>query len=65
MKSKKNPYAKHFKQAIALRLDKEVISYFKNLSEELDIPYQTLINFYLLDCARQNKKLEMSWEKAS
>lgn len=62
-KAKKNPYAKHFKQQITIRLDKDVINYFKSLSEETGISYQNLINLYLRQCADHNKKPEVNWKK--
>ena len=61
MKSRKNPYAKKLKKQITLRLDPDVIEYFKQLSTEKGIPYQTLINLYLQDCAATQRKLKMSW----
>lgn len=44
-----------------MRLDKDSVEYIKALSEESGIPYQTLINLYLRDCAAQEKKLDLSW----
>jgi uncharacterized protein (DUF4415 family) len=61
MKGKKNPYTKHLKQPITMRLDKDSIAYFKGLAEESGIPYQTLINLYLRDCASNERKLDMKW----
>lgn len=61
MKGKKNPYIKYLKQPVTMRLDKDSIEYFKALSGESGIPYQTLINLYLRDCAAQEKKLDLSW----
>ena len=61
MKSRKNPYAKKLKKQITLRLDPEVIEYFKQKSEESGIPYQTLINLYLQDCRNTGRELKMSW----
>jgi len=61
MKKKKNPYAKKLKKQITLRLDPEVIEYFKEMSKEKGIPYQSLINLYLQDCARSERELKMSW----
>ena len=63
--SKRNPYAKRLKKQITIRLDQPTIDYFKDLSEENEIPYQTLINLYLRDCAQKHKKISMSWRKAS
>lgn len=61
MKSRKNPYAKRLKRQITLRLDPDVIEYFKERSEENGIPYQTLINLYLQDCRSARRNLKMSW----
>ena len=60
-KSVKNPYAKAIKKQITIRLDEDTIEYFKNMSEELGIPYQNLINLYLRDCAGSNRKLNLKW----
>jgi uncharacterized protein (DUF4415 family) len=60
-KSVKNPYAKHLKKQVTLRLGIDVIEYFKKLSEETGVPYQNLINLYLQDCARSHKKLKLEW----
>lgn len=61
MKGRKNPYVKYLKQPVTMRLDTETIAYFKSIAEETGIPYQTLINFYLRDCAINCRKLEMNW----
>ena len=62
MKGKKNPYTKYLKQPVTMRLDKDSVEYFKTLSEESGIPYQTLINLYLRDCVAHKKKLDMHWK---
>jgi len=59
--SKKNPYIKDLKKQVTIRLDAETIDYFKELSKENAIPYQTLINLYLRDCAEKHKKLNVRW----
>lgn len=61
MKGKKNPYTKYLKQSVTIRLDIESIAYFKSLAEENNIPYQTLINLYLRDCAVNRRKLQLQW----
>lgn len=63
-KGKRNPYAKRLKQAITMRLDKATVAYFKALAEELDVPYQTLINLYLRDCAVTGRRPSMQWRTA-
>lgn len=60
-KAKKNPYIAALKKQVTIRLDAEIIEYFKDLSHDNNIPYQTLINLYLRDCAQKNKKLSVEW----
>ncbi|MBI2424554.1 MAG: BrnA antitoxin family protein [Candidatus Hydrogenedentes bacterium] len=62
MKSRKNPYAQKLKKQITLRLDAEVIEYFKALAVESGIPYQSLINLYLRDCRATGRDLKMTWD---
>ncbi|MGQ8367210.1 BrnA antitoxin family protein [Glaciecola sp. 1036] len=57
-----NPYVKRKKQQITIRLDQDVIGYFKKLSEKKGIPYQNLINLYLKDCADSKKEPRVDWE---
>ena len=57
-----NPYAKRLKKQITIRLDENTIDYFKDLAEEKGIPYQSLINLYLRDCADTHRKLNMNWK---
>ncbi len=58
---RKNPYAKKLKQQITINLNMDTISYFKALSDQTGIPYQTLINLYLTDCAENKRKPSLSW----
>jgi predicted DNA binding CopG/RHH family protein len=60
-KSVPNPYAKRRKKQITIRLDEGTIAYFKDMAEEKGIPYQSLINLYLRDCAESRKKVEIEW----
>lgn len=57
-KAKINPYTKLLKKQITIRLEAETIEYFKSLSKENGIPYQTLIDMYLTECANKKKKLK-------
>ena len=57
-KSVKNPYAKKLKKQLTIRLDEDTIIYFKNMAEEKGIPYQSLINLYLRDCAQSGRDLK-------
>ncbi len=61
MTGKKNPYSASLKKQVTMRLGIEVIEYFKEMSEATGIPYQTLINSYLTDCARNQRKLVLNW----
>ena len=61
MKSRKNPYVKYLKQPVTIRLDRDTVSYFKSLADDLGVPYQTLINLYLRDCALNQRKPNMEW----
>jgi predicted DNA binding CopG/RHH family protein len=60
--ARKNPYAAQLKKQITIRLDEESITYFKSISEEVGIPYQSLINLYLRDCAASHRKLNLNWK---
>jgi len=60
---KRNPYAKNFKKSVNIRLDEDVIGYFKKIAQEVGMPYQTLINLYLKECAHDKKSLELKWKK--
>ena len=57
----KNPYAKKVKSIVTIRLDQATIDYFKELSATVDLPYQTLINAYLTDCAQKKLKPQINW----
>lgn len=58
----KNPYIKEGKTIITIRLDTATVNYFKNLSKEINMPYQTIINSYLAECAAQGKKPVFNWQ---
>ena len=64
MKSRKNPYAAQLKKSVTMRLSEDVISYFKQMADEKGVPYQSLINLYLRDCAAQHRKIDISWQTA-
>ena len=59
--AKKNPYAKRLKRRVTIRIDAPTVEYFKELAEEAGIPYQTLINLYLRDCADSKRELNLEW----
>jgi predicted DNA binding CopG/RHH family protein len=60
-KAKKNPYAKRLKKPVTIRLDESTVAYFKALADETELPYQSLINLYLRDCASTGRRLSMTW----
>lgn len=61
MKGRKNPYTKYLKQPVTMRLDRDTVAYFKKLAEKLGVPYQSLINLYLRDCAENKRELNLEW----
>ena len=61
-KARKNPYASRLKKQITIRLDEDSIAYFKTISEDVGVPYQSLINLYLRDCAMSRRKLNLNWK---
>ncbi len=56
-----NPYAKLLKKPVTIRLDASTVGYFKGLAKEAEIPYQTLINLYLRDCAATKRRPDLKW----
>lgn len=64
-KGRRNPYAARLKRQVTIRLDEQTIKYFKALAVESGIPYQTLINLYLRDCAANQKRLSVNWKSVA
>ena len=58
----KNPYFRRPKDAISIRVDREALEYFRNQALKLGIPYQALINLYLVDCMEQNRTMKLKWD---
>jgi len=64
MKSRKNPYAAQLKQQsvyIEEDVEEDVMDYFKKIATESGISYQNLINLYLRDCMKQQRRPEISF----
>jgi uncharacterized protein (DUF4415 family) len=61
MKGRKNPYARLLKQPVTIRLDRETVAYFKALAVKTRLPYQSLINLYLRECAAEHKAPRLEW----
>ncbi len=62
MKSRKNPYVSRLKKSVTIRLGEDVIDYFKKMAAESGVPYQSLINLYLRDCAIRHRKIDIRWQ---
>ena len=62
-KAIKNPYVRPKKTAVTIRLDQATVDYFKSLSAEVALPYQTLINSYLTDCAKRKIQPRIEWSQ--
>jgi len=60
-KATKNPYAKRLKRSVTIRLDASTVEYFKGLAVETELPYQSLINLYVRDCAASGRRLALTW----
>lgn len=60
-----NPYAKRLKRSVTIRLDEGTLAYFQRLAAELEVPYQTLINGYLRDCAETGRRPATRWRPPS
>ena len=57
--SKPNPYAKRMKRQITIRLDEDVVAYFKAMANRKGLPYKSLINLYLRECAESDIELHL------
>jgi uncharacterized protein (DUF4415 family) len=64
-KARKNPHAKRLKKQISIRLDASTVHYFQGLADETGIPYQTLINLYLRECADKEKRPSLKWRAST
>lgn len=61
MQRRKNPFAAKLKKPVTIRLGEDVVEYFKSLSDEMGLPYQSLINLYLRDCVATHRKPNLQW----
>ena len=61
MKGRKNPYVRLLKQPVTIRLDRDTVAYFKALAKKTGLPYQSLINLYLRDCAVHHREPSFEW----
>lgn len=51
-----HPWYSRQKKSISINIDVEAIEYFKGLSSDTGVPYQTLINMYLVQCKEERKR---------
>ena len=63
LKLRPNPYLGKLKQSVTIRLDKDVIEYFKGLSEQTSTPYQTLVNDFLRSCKEKKMTPKTVWKR--
>ena len=61
LKKAEPKYLKRLKEAVTIRLDPQVLAYFKALAEKTDIPYQTLVNYVLRDYALHGLEPSANW----
>ena len=59
---RKNPYTNRLKKQVTMYIDNDAVEYFKKESKKTGLPYQTLINLYLSDCASKKRKLNLTWQ---
>lgn len=58
MKGRRNPYVRWLKKPITIRLGADVVNYFKLMADEMEVPYQNLINLYLRDCVQSHRRIQ-------
>jgi predicted DNA binding CopG/RHH family protein len=58
--AKPGRFASNKKQQITIRIERDTIAYFKELSAENSVPYQTLMNMFLTECAQNKRTLGFS-----
>jgi len=58
----RNPYASRLRKPVTIRMEEGTIAYFKDMADRIGIPYQTLINLYLRDCALSGLEIDIDWK---
>ena len=61
MKGRRNPFARLLKTPVTIRLRPDTVAYFKGMAQETGIPYQSLIDLYLRDCAASKRRVAVKW----
>lgn len=49
------------KQRVTMEISADAVKYFRDQASVSGIPYQTLINQYLIYCAKKKKKISLDW----
>lgn len=58
--SRPNPYAGKTRRRITINIDGDTVDYFKAEARRTGVPYQTIINLYLGECAEKGKRLSFA-----
>lgn len=58
MKGRRNPYARLLKKPVTIRLGADVVEYFKTMANQMEVPYQNLMNLYLRDCVQSHRHIQ-------
>ncbi|OGQ14978.1 MAG: antitoxin [Deltaproteobacteria bacterium RIFCSPHIGHO2_02_FULL_40_11] len=58
-------YLKYLKKSVTMRLDPNVITYFKKLALKTGIPYQALINYILKDYVSSGLEPDSNWKSVA
>ncbi len=61
LKKAKPKYLKNLKESITMRLERDVVRYFKGLALRTGIPYQTLIGYVLKEYSSQKIQPSANW----
>ena len=62
LKWKRNPYIRLLKKSVTIRLDEDVVDYFRHMGEKEHVPYQSLINGFLRFCKERGLRPKISWK---
>ena len=63
LKKAKPKYLKYLKEPVTIRLDPQVVSYFKSTALKIGMPYQSLINHILKDYVNLGLTPKTGWER--
>ena len=64
MKKAEPRYLRRTKAAVTMRLDANVITYFRSLANDIGMPYQSLINYVLSEYASRRLQPSANWGAA-